>query len=114
MFSVSKEYINCRCGLHLDEYQSVCPNTGKLGIINSNGKFTSCHDHKHITRQEYNIDVPQIIDEFLEYGFTETVRYFEKDINEKDIFKSLKCDLTDINEITAQKTTKSNKIILKH
>lgn len=114
MFSVSKEYINCRCGLHLDEYQSVCPNTGKLGIINSNGKFTSCHDHKHITRQEYNIVVPQIIDEFLEYGFTETVRYFEKDINEKDIFKSLKCDLTDINEITAQKTTKSNKIIRKY
>ena len=41
MFSVSKEYINCRCGLHLDEYQSVCPNTGKLGIINSNGKIFS-------------------------------------------------------------------------
>ena len=51
MFPISSNHINLRCGLHLDEYQSLDPeNLNRLGIINGNGKFTSCHDHKHITR----------------------------------------------------------------
>ena len=52
MFNVSKQYINHRCGLHLAEYQQKDPVTGKLGIINGMGKFTACHNHKHITRQK--------------------------------------------------------------
>ena len=35
MFTVSKQYINQRCGLHLAEYQQKDPITGKLGIIDS-------------------------------------------------------------------------------
>ena len=55
MFPVSKEYINHRCGLHLDIYQQKNPdNTEQLGIINGNGKFTKCSPHKHISREKYD------------------------------------------------------------
>ena len=77
MFPVSTKYINKKCGLHLHEYQKMCPNTGRLGIINGNGKFIRCHDHKHITRKEYEKIIPLIIDEFCNRGFTETVEHFE-------------------------------------
>ena len=51
MFTVSDKYINCRCGLHLSEYQKQDPdNPERLGIIDSKGKFTACHNHTHITR----------------------------------------------------------------
>ena len=62
MFPIATQYINHRCGLHLDEYQKKDPITGKLGIINSKGKFTACHDHKHITREKYEEVIPKIID----------------------------------------------------
>ena len=115
MFSISNRYINCRCGLHLDEYQSVDPNNpDRLGIINSNGKFTTCHDHKHINREKYNEVVPKIIDEFLKAGFYETEKNFQKELDLKKEYKFLIEDNIDINNITAQKTTKSNAIIRKY
>ena len=115
MFSISSNYINLRCGLHLDEYQSLDPNNpNRLGIINGNGKFTSCHDHKHITREKYNEVIPKIIDEFLEAGFYKTDKYFQKEIESIQEYKSLKKDSVDINKITAQKTTKSNSLIRKY
>ena len=66
MFEISKNYINCRCGLHLKEYQKANPDNHEiLGIINSKGKFTPCHKHEHITRAEYDEIIPKIIQEFL-------------------------------------------------
>ena len=81
MFTVSKQYINHRCGLHLEEYQQKDPITGKLGIIDGKGKFTACHDHEHITREKYDEVVPKIIDEFVNAGFAETEKSFEKEID---------------------------------
>ena len=81
MFDVSKQYINHRCGLHLAEYQKKDPVTGKLGIINGNGKFTACHDHIHITREKYDEIIPKIIDEFVNAGFVKTEKFFEKEID---------------------------------
>ena len=61
MFPVSKEYINHRCGLHLDIYQQKNPeNPEQLGIINGNGDFTKCSPHKHISREKYDEVVPKI------------------------------------------------------
>jgi len=115
MFQIASQYINCRCGLHLDEYQSVDPNNpDRLGIINSNGKFTACHKHKHINREKYDEVVPQIIDEFLKEGFYKTERYFQKELDSIKEYKSLMNDTVDIDNITAQKTTKSNAIIRKY
>jgi hypothetical protein len=115
MFQISSQYINCRCGLHLDEYQSIDPgNPNRLGIINGNGKFTSCHKHKHINREKYNEVIPQIIDEFLKAGFYKTESYFQKELDSIKEYKSLMNDTVDINNITAQKTTKSNAIIRKY
>jgi len=112
MFQISKQYINCRCGLHLKEYQKVDPNNkDRVGIIDGNGKFTACHKHEHITREKYNEVVPQIIDEFLEAGFLETEKYFQKEIDINQGYKSLIKDAVDIDKITAQKTSKSNMII---
>ena len=112
MFSISNQYINCRCGLHLDEYQQKDPdNSGKLGIINGKGKFTACHNHKHINREKYNEVVPKIIDEFLKAGFYKTEKNFQKKLDIKKEYKFLIEDNVDINNITAQKTTKSNTII---
>ena len=86
MFTISKQYINHRCGLHLCEYQKEDPGVqlaapSRLGIIDSNGKFTSCHNHEHITREKYNEVIPLIINEFLDAGFTETEKFFEKQID---------------------------------
>jgi hypothetical protein len=115
MFPISKQYINCRCGLHLLEYQKQDPNNSeRLGIINSKNKFTACHNHKHITRETYNKVIPLIIDEFLNAGFYETEKYFQKEINVLDEYKYLQKDNVCIDKITAQKTTKSNSILRKY
>lgn len=114
MFSISEKYINCRCGLHLKEYQQEDPyNPGRMGIINGKGKFTCCHKHEHITREKYEEVVPKIIDEFLEAGFYETDKYFrdKKGIDVNKEYNHLKKDTIDIDKITAQKTSKSNTII---
>ena len=108
MFTVSGKYINHRCGLHLSEYQKKDPISGKLGIIDGNGKFTACHDHGHITREKYNEVVPKIIDEFVNAGFAETEKFFEKQIDITKEYNDLKKDNIDPNTITAQKTSKSN------
>jgi len=114
MFPIATQYINHRCGLHLDEYQKVDPITGKLGIINSKGKFTSCHDHKHITREKYEEVVPKIIDEFVKAGFIKTELFFEKKIDINKEYNHLKKESIPPSEITAQKTSKSNTIIRKY
>ena len=116
MFTVSKQYINHRCGLHLAEYQQKdpIPVEGKLGIIDGNGKFTACHDHEHITREKYNEVVPKIIDEFVNAGFAETEKFFEKEINLNKEYNHLKKDTISPDKITAQKTSKSNTIIRKY
>ena len=92
MFNVSDQYINHRCGLHLIDYQKLDPETKKLGIFDSKGKFTACHDHKHITREKYDEIIPKIIDEFVEAGFVKTEKHFEKDIDVLDIYVKLKKD----------------------
>ena len=116
MFTVSKQYINHRCGLHLAEYQQKdpIPAGSKLGIIDGNGKFTACHDHEHITREKYNEVVPKIIDEFVNAGFAETEKFFEKEINLNKEYNHLKNDNISPDKITAQKTSKSNTIIRKY
>ena len=77
MFPVSKDYINRRCGLHLDIYQKENPeNSEELGIINSKGKFTKCAQHKHISRGEYKEVVSKIIQEFLNAGPEKTIQTF--------------------------------------
>jgi len=115
MFAVSEQYINCRCGLHLKEYQSPDPdNKDRMGIINGNGKFTCCHKHEHITREKYEEVIPQIIEELLNAGFYNTEKYFQKEIDVIKEYESLKQDKPDIDKITAQKTTKSNTIIRKY
>jgi hypothetical protein len=114
MFEISKNYINCRCGLHLKEYQKKDPNSDKLGIINSKGTFISCHKHEHITRDTYNEVVPLIINEFINAGFSKTQAYFEKPIESKKEYNDLiKMNVSPQN-ISAQKTTKSNKLIRKY
>jgi len=115
MFEVSKQYINHRCGLHLDEYQKPNPEDSTvLGIINSKGNFTACHNHKHITREKYDEIVPKIVDEFVNAGFAETEKFFEKKIDVSKEYEDLKKDNIDPDKITAQKTSKSNKIIRKY
>jgi hypothetical protein len=114
MFTVSKKYINHRCGLHLAEYQQKDPITGKLGIIDGNGKFTACHDHEHITREKYDEVVPKIIDEFVDAGFAKTEKFFEKEIDLNNEYGHLKKDTVSPDKITAQKTSKSNTIIRKY
>ena len=115
MFPISKQYINCRCGLHLKEYQKTDPdNPKRLGIIDGNGKFTSCSNHTHITKKKYDEVIPQIIDEFLNSGFYETEKYFQKEIDINKEYKSLMKDTVDIDKISAQKTSKSNAIIRKY
>jgi predicted RNA methylase len=115
MFPVSSKYINCRCGLHLKEYQKPDPdNSDRLGIINGNGKFTACHKHEHITKEKYDEIIPQIIDEFMKAGFMETERFFQKDIDINKEYSDLMKDIADIDKISAQKTSKSNQIIRKY
>ena len=114
MFTVSKQYINHRCGLHLEEYQQKDPITGKLGIINGNDKFTACHDHKHITREKYNEVVPKMIDEFVDAGFAKTQEFFEKEIDLNKEYNHLKKETISPDKITAQKTTKSNSLVRKY
>ena len=111
-FAISSQYINKRCGLHLKEYQQVNPiDSSQLGIINGLGKFTKCSCHEHITKDKYNEVLPKIIDEFINAGCSKTLKFFEKDNNIIEIFSKLKLDNTACNDITAQKTTNSNKII---
>ena len=115
MFPISKQYINCRCGLHLKEYQKTDPdNPDRLGIIDSKGKFTSCSKHEHITREKYNEVIPLIIDEFMKSGLIETEKFFQKEIDINKEYKSLMKDTVDIDKISAQKTSKSNMIIRKY
>lgn len=115
MFAISKNYINCRCGLHLKEYQKANPDNHEiLGIINSKGKFTPCHKHEHITKAEYNEIIPKIIQEFLDAGFMQTQKFFEKEIDHLEEYNYLRKDNIDPNKITAQKTSKSNMIIRKY
>lgn len=114
MFKISEQYINCRCGLHLKEYQKKDPKSDKLGIINSKGKFTSCHNHEHISRETYNKVIPQIIKEFVNAGFVNTNAHFEKSLDSIEEYKHLTQMNVHPNEITAQKTTKSNKLIRKY
>lgn len=114
MFPIASQYINHRCGLHLDEYQKEDPITGKLGIINGKGKFTACHDHKHITREKYEEVIPKIIGEFVKAGFIKTEKFFEKKIDINKEYNHLKNENISPSEITAQKTSKSNTIIRKY
>ena len=115
MFPISKQYINCRCGLHLKEYQKSDPdNPDRSGIIDSKGKFTSCSNHVHITKKQYDKVIPLIIGEFLDAGFYETEKYFQKEIDINKEYKSLMKDTVDIDKISAQKTSKSNAIIRKY
>lgn len=115
MFNISKQYINHRCGLHLDEYQKPNPNDPTiLGIIDSKGKFTACHKHKHITRETYNEVIPKIIDEFVDAGYYKTERFFEKKIDLNSEYNHLRNDTISPDKITAQKTSKSNTIIRKY
>ncbi len=115
MFPISKQYINCRCGLHLREYQQSDPdNPDRLGIIDGNGKFTACHNHEHITKEKYNEIIPQIIKEFVEAGFINTQEFFEKEIDLLKEYNHLKKDNINPDKITAQKTSKSNTIIRKY
>tara|TARA_Y100000590_G_scaffold468634_1_gene652257 strand:- start:1 stop:1098 length:1098 start_codon:yes stop_codon:yes gene_type:complete len=115
MFPVSKEYINNRCGLHLDIYQQKNPdNTEQLGIINGNGKFTKCSPHKHISREKYDEVVPKIIQEFLDAGPEKTIEFFMKPIDIGKKYNSLKEDKVNVNEITAKKAGGSNEIIRKY
>ena len=115
MFPVSKEYINHRCGLHLDIYQQKNPeNPEQLGIINGNGDFTKCSPHKHISREKYNEVVPKIVQEFLDAGPEKTIEFFMKPIDISKKYNSLKEDKVNVNEITAKKTGESNKIIRKY
>jgi len=115
MFPISSKYINQRCGLHLDEYQKEDPNNpGNFGIINGKGKFTKCHNHKHISRETYNEVIPKIVDEFVNAGFYKTEKFFEKEIDVNKEYDHLKKDIVDINCISAQKTSKSNTIIRKY
>tara|TARA_B110000483_G_C18201784_1_gene545576 strand:+ start:814 stop:1935 length:1122 start_codon:yes stop_codon:yes gene_type:complete len=111
-FVVSSQYLNKRCGLHLKEYQKPNPtNPNKLGIINGNGQFTSCSCHEHITREKYNEVIPKIIDELYAAGLHGTLEHFQKDIDMGREYEDLKKDNVNINSITAQKTTKSNRLI---
>lgn len=112
MFTISSKYLNKRCGLHLKEYQKSNPNDpSQLGIINSKGKFTTCNCREHISRQEYDIIIPKIIDELNKAGLHKTLEHFNKEIDIKKEYENLKKDNVDINSITAQKTSKSNLII---
>ena len=115
MFSISSKYINHRCGLHLQEYQKQNPdNPCILGIINCNDKFTPCHKHTHISREMYDKVIPEIVNEFVNAGFYETEKFFEKQIDVNKEYNHLIIDTVDINSITAQKTSKSNTIIRKY
>ena len=115
MFPISEKYINCRCGLHLREYQQPNPdNNDILGIIDGKGKFTACHKHEHITRETYDKVVPQIINEFLDQGFYKTEEFFEKPMDVNKEYDDLKQIKVSPDEITAQKTTKSNKLLRKY
>ena len=115
MFSISKDYINHRCGLHLDIYQRKNPdNPEELGIINSKGLFTKCAKHKHITREMYDEVVPKIVQEFLDAGPEKTIQFFMKPIDITKEYNDLKEDKVNVNEITSKKTEKSNKIIRKY
>ena len=116
MFQISKQYINCRCGLHLKEYQSERNNKKGIVSISRSGTeiFTTCHDHDHITKEKYDEVIPLIINEFLEAGFVKTQEFFEGEIDLKKGYSDLMKDSVDISNITAQKTTKSNKIIRKY
>ena len=112
---ISSQYINKRCGLHLDEYQQLDPGgSNRLGIIDGKGKFIACHNHKHITRKEYNEIIPKIIEEFLENGFKEVLNYFEKEIDILKEYEDLKKEFINENKISARKTSKSNSIIRKY
>jgi hypothetical protein len=108
MFKISDKYINCKCGLHLVEYQHT--RGGEKGIINSKEKFTKCCNRVHLTREEYNSIIPKIIDEFIKAGFYETIKHFDN-TNNKNYFKNLIKDETDIDNITSQKTKKDNQFI---
>ena len=115
MFPISKEYINKRCGLHIDSYQQKNPeNSEQLGIINGNGKFTKCSPHKHISREKYDEVVPKIIQEFLDAGPEKTIEFFMKPIDISKKYNSLKEDKVNVNEISAKKTGGSNEIIRKY
>ena len=114
MFKISNKYINHRCGLHLNEYQQTDHISGKLGIIDGNGKFTACHLHTHITRNKYDEVVPEIIKEFVTAGFVQTEKFFEKKIDLNKEYHHLKNEKIDPDKITAQKTSKSNTIIRKY
>jgi hypothetical protein len=116
MFQISSQYINHRCGLHLDEYQSERNNKKGIVSISRSGteKFTNCHDHQHITREKYDEVIPLIINEFLEAGFVKTQEFFEGEIDLKKEYSDLMKDSVDIDKISAQKTAKSNNIIRKY
>lgn len=112
-FEISKNYINQRCGLHLKEDQVERNNKKGIVSISRDGSesFTKCSNHEHITREKYDEVIPQIINEFIIAGFSKTQEFFKKNIDVKNKYSHLKKDRVDINHITAQKTTNSNKII---
>lgn len=114
MFNISSKYINCPCGLHLDEYQEKNLEDNKLGFYNSKNNFICCSKNKHISRKEYDEVIPQIIDEFIKAGFYKTLNHFSKDINVVNCFNDLKKENINIDKITVQKTKKSNEIIRKY
>jgi len=109
MFRVSDKYINERCGLHCKEYQQE--KDGKKGIINGKDKFTSCHDHEHITKNERKIIVSKIVAEFISAGCVNTCQHFMSNIDVTGCYSSLKETNIDISNITSQKTTKCNEIL---
>jgi hypothetical protein len=117
-FSVSEKYINKRCGLHKRSAQKQNPNKTEehLGIINNKGNFTACSLHQHLTDEEYDEIIPQIIDEFVNAGFEGVFNRFSNNINtsketlQKNYLK-LKKESMENTQLTAQKTNNSNKII---
>lgn len=110
MFPVSDKHINCKCGLHLTEYQEINHETGKRGFYNSKGKFTNCNSRDHLTREQYNQIIPQIVQEFVNAGCYATIQHFTKPCK-LNYYNSLCKDTTSLDEITSQKTTEGNKFL---
>ena len=112
MFPVSKKYINLTCGLHKKEYQQT-KDTQK-GFYNNNHKFIKCNCREHISNEEYDEIIPQIIDEFINAGFYDTLQYFQKPIDIHKKYKNLQDKKVSIDEMTSSKTTDSNSLIRKY
>jgi len=117
MFKVSSQYINKRCGLHKKSDQKQNPNNTdtELGIINSKNKFTKCSDHVHLSDDEYNSVIEQIVTEFTNAKFKSTVdKFYSTDdiINKYDKLKNKQFEEGQTS-MSSQSTASSNTIIYK-